>query len=86
VLLEKRRYQRRTVLGGPCIRALLGRDAGAMPAYLPDDLATKLPLVTQLKARIVAEVGPSQDQYESHPYALRVVALARVIGTEGLRR
>jgi hypothetical protein len=86
VLLEKRRYQRRTVFGGPCIRALLGQGASAVPAYLPDALADKLPLVTQMKVRICAEICPSQDQYESHPHALRVVALGRVMALEGLRR
>ena len=77
VLLEKRRYQRRTVFGGTCLRALLGKEA--IPAYLPEDLASKLPLVTQMKARLIAEVAASQDQYESHPHALRVVALGRVM-------
>lgn len=86
VLLEKRRYQRRTVFGGPCIRALLGQGSGAVPAYLPDALADKLPLVTSMRARLVAEVCPSQDQYESHPHALRVVALGRIMGLENLRR
>jgi hypothetical protein len=86
VLLEKRRYQRRTVFGGPCIRALLGQGSGALPVYLPDALAERLPLMTQLKVRMVAEVCPSQDQYESHPHALRVVALGRVMAWEGLRR
>jgi hypothetical protein len=86
VLLEKRRYQRRTVFGGPCLRALLGQGSGAVPAYLPEALADKLPLVTQMKARLVAEICPSQDQYESHPHALRVVALGRVVTMEGLRR
>jgi hypothetical protein len=86
VLLEKRRYQRRTVFGGPCLRALLGKDGGALPAYLPEALADKLPLVTQMKARLIAEVSPSQDQYESHPHALRVVALGRVMAIEAMRR
>lgn len=84
VLLEQRRYQRRTVFGGPCLRALL--TPGALPAYLPATLAERLPLVTQLKARLIAEVNPNQDQYESHPHALRVVALGRVMSLEGARR
>jgi hypothetical protein len=84
VLLEQRRYQRRTVFGGPCLRALL--TPGGLPVYLPAMLAEKLPLVTQLKARLIAEVSPSQDQYESHPHALRVVALGRVVAIDGARR
>jgi hypothetical protein len=86
VLLERRKYQKRTVFGGPCIRALLGRGSSAVPAYLPEALGDKLPLVTALKVRLIAEVSPSQDQYESHPYALRVVALGRVVTVEGARR
>ncbi len=57
-----------------------------MPAYLPEALADKLPLLTSMKARLIAEVTPSQDQYESHPHALRVVALGRVMGFEAMRR
>jgi hypothetical protein len=86
VLLEKRRYQRRTVLGGPCIRALLGQGSSAVPAYLPDSLADRLPLVTTMRARLLAEASASQDQYESHPHALKVVALGRVVGLDGSRR
>ncbi len=32
----------------------------------------------RLRVRVIAEVHMQQDQYESHPIALRVVALARV--------
>jgi hypothetical protein len=67
------------VFDGPCLRALLSKDAAALPAYLPEALADKLPLVTQMRARLIAEVSASQDQYESHPHALRVVALGRVM-------
>jgi hypothetical protein len=86
VLLEQRKYQRRTVFGKPCVRALLGgsRDGG-VPVYLPEDVSAKLPLVSQLKVRIIAEAHTSQDQYESHVHALKVVALGRIVSTEGMR-
>jgi hypothetical protein len=32
----------------------------------------------RFKVRVIAEVHLQQDQYESHPHALRAVALARV--------
>lgn len=81
MLLEQRRYQRRTLFGGPCIRALLAtrKDDKGLPTYLPDDLADKLPMMTSFEARIVAEGHVRQDQYEAHPHALRVVTLGRLI-------
>lgn len=89
-LLEKRHYQRRTVLGRTWIRGLVTMGGGAVsapavPVYLPDELATKLPMFQRLEARMVAEVHLQQDQYESHPHALRVVALARVAPGKGRR-
>jgi hypothetical protein len=88
VLLEQRRYQKRTVFGGPSLRTLLvpARESTAVPAYLPEKVADKLPLVTQMKVKVIAYANPSQDQYESHPHALRIVALGRVMAVEGWRR
>jgi len=88
VLLEQRRYQKRTVFGAPMLRGLFtpAGSGGAMPAYLPESVAEKLPLVVQMKVRVIAEANPSQDQYESHSQALRVVALGRAMATEGWRR
>ena len=82
VLLANRRYQKRNVFGGACIRALLtvNREGGAIPAYLPERAADKLPLATEVKVRVVAEANQSQDQYETHTHALRIVALGRVLG------
>jgi hypothetical protein len=75
VLLAQRRFQKRAVFGETCVRALLG----AVPAYLPDALAQRLPLYTRFRARILAEAHLAQDQYETHPTALKVIALARVM-------
>jgi hypothetical protein len=79
-LLSQRHYQRRTVLGRPWLRALLTPAAGQppIPTYLPEDLATLLPMFQRFNARLIVEVHLQQDQYESHPHALRTVALARV--------
>lgn len=79
MLLEQRRYQKRIVLGKTCLRGAFtaaGSDE-AMPAYLPDSLAKELPMMKRFSARLVAEVCLQQDQGESHPHALRVVALGR---------
>ncbi len=78
-VVEKRAYQRRKVLGKTLLRAMLGPRGSAVPAYLPEELAGHLPLYARFPARIVAEVHLQQDQYEAHPVALRVLALARVV-------
>ena len=88
VLLEQRRYQKRTVFGAPMIRGLFTPtgSSAAVPAYLPESASDKLPLVVQMKVRLIVEASSSQDQYESHPQALRVVALGRAMAVEAWRR
>ena len=83
VLLAQRRYQKRNLFGGACIRALLtlGREGPPLPAYLPERVADTLPLATEVRVRVVAEANHSQDQYESHAHALRIVVLGRASGT-----
>lgn len=80
-LLEQRHYQRRSVFGGRHLRSLLTAAGSSqqIPGYLPDALAQKLPLYQRFKARVIAEIHPQVDQYETHPVALRVVALARAL-------
>ncbi|WP_437738331.1 DUF2169 domain-containing protein [Sorangium sp. So ce1335] len=79
-LLDQRHYQRRPVFGGPHLRALLQPPGSSqqLPAYLPEALAQQLPLYQRFRARILAELHLQVDQHESHPIALRVLALARV--------
>ncbi|WP_438030764.1 DUF2169 domain-containing protein [Sorangium sp. So ce233] len=79
-LLDQRHYQRRPVFGGPHLRALLQPPGSSqqVPAYLPEALAQQLPLYQRFRARILAELHLQVDQHESHPIALRVLALARV--------
>jgi hypothetical protein len=81
ILLEARRFQKKTLFGAPHIRALLtlagGRDA--MPAYLPEPVGAGLPLFRRLRVRAVVEVHPQEDQYETHRDALRVLALGRTL-------
>jgi hypothetical protein len=78
-LADRRAYQHRTVLGGAHLRALfVPLDAQtAIPAYLPDALAARLPLHTRFAVRLIAEVHDQQDPREAAALALRVVALAR---------
>jgi len=87
VLLEQRKYQKRSVFGDEHIRALFvpAGESTLVPTYLPATLTAKLPLVLRMKGRILAEAHAQQDQYESHAHALRVVALGRVVAIEGWR-
>jgi hypothetical protein len=80
-LLERRAYQKRSVFGGPHLRALFhfaGTESG-VPAYFPEALAKKLPLFRRLRVKMLAEAHFQADQYESHPSALRAAAVARVL-------
>lgn len=81
VLLNKRHYQKRELLDQAWIRALFSADGSSspIPAYVPAKLSKRLPLFRQFPARIIVEVLPQQDMYESSPIALRVVALARLL-------
>ncbi|XXT18667.1 DUF2169 domain-containing protein [Sorangium sp. So ce429] len=76
-LLSKRRYQRREVLGGVYLRALLSTSGAkdALPTYLPEGLAKQLPMAVRFRARLVAEAYFAVDQYETSPAALRALAL-----------
>ncbi|UQA62403.1 DUF2169 family type VI secretion system accessory protein [Polyangium aurulentum] len=81
MLLEQRHYQKRTVFGEPWLRSVLvpGGSQTSMPAYLPESLSKKLPMFQRFRARIIAEAHMQQDEYESHPAALKVVAVGRVV-------
>jgi hypothetical protein len=80
-LLEKRAYQKRNVFGGPHLRALFffaGSTTG-IPTYLPEALAQQLPLFRRFAVKLIADVAFQADQFESHPTALKVGAIARMI-------
>jgi hypothetical protein len=80
VLLERRAYQRRAVLGEGRLRALLQIPGGpALPAYLPEAVARRLPMFAAFPVRALVELHPQQDAYEAQPVALRVAALGRVL-------
>lgn len=87
-LLEQRRYQRRIVFGGPCVAAMLvgGVGAAGVPAYLPEAAGARLPLLLRFPVRILAEAHLAQDAHEASPVALRVVAIARAVPFEAIRR
>lgn len=86
-LLEQRAFQKRTVFGEPHLRTLLSPlgAAASIPTYLPEALATKLPMVLRMRVRILAEASLPQDQYETYPASLRAVAIGRVSPLPGRR-
>lgn len=56
-----------------------GSGQGPVPAYLPESLAKKLPLLQRFKVRMIVEVHLAFDLLDAHPLALKVVALARSV-------
>jgi hypothetical protein len=82
ILLERRSYDVRALLGGKHLRAVFGTGSAAVPAYLPEDAREHLPLLDSFRARVIAEVHPRQDRSEPANVALRVVALARVLSVD----
>ncbi|HVY46425.1 MAG TPA: hypothetical protein VHB21_11125, partial [Minicystis sp.] len=83
IVLERRAFATRIVLGDRMVRASLvspATRAAAVPAYLPVGSAARLPLFRRFAARALVEVHPRQDQFETHPVCARVLALARVVG------
>jgi hypothetical protein len=86
-LLEQRCYQQRMVAGAPHLRCLLhGPDGRPMLTYLTAAAAPHLPLFQRFQGRVVGEVLPVTDQFETHPFALRVMVLARVVTPPPARR
>jgi hypothetical protein len=79
LLLEGRRYQKKTILGERRIRVLLTPAGGQtpIPTYLPEAASATLPGFRRFRARAVVEVRPQADQYETHRDALLVLALGR---------
>jgi hypothetical protein len=51
--------------------------SGGVPTYLPESLAEALPMYSRFRVRMVVEVRMATDRYETHPAALRAMALAR---------
>jgi hypothetical protein len=83
-LLASRAYQRRDVLGETWVRALFTvstkeGDGAAVPVYLPEAAARRLPLYGRIQARLLAEVVARQDEQEKEPVALIVRAIGRMV-------
>jgi hypothetical protein len=81
VLVENRKLKRRTLLGAPRVRAdlVLTREGEAWPLYLPDAVATSLPLLLSYPVMALCEVRLREDLAEAQPEALFAMALGRVL-------
>lgn len=79
-MLAGRHYQKRDVLGDKHLRALvwLPEEQQPLVAYVPQVVANRLPLAKRFRARLIAEIHPSQDPFEKRDEALRVLALATI--------
>jgi hypothetical protein len=86
LLLDQRSYRKRTFLGSEWLRTALVRDSGETVAYLPATLALELPLYAVMRCRVIGEVIPPQDHYESGAFALRTIALARLLKPSAFAR
>ncbi|MDI1475990.1 DUF2169 domain-containing protein [Polyangium sp. y55x31] len=81
ILLEGRKYKRRTLLGATRIRAdlTLARGGETMLVYLSDAVATSLPLLPSYPVVVLAEARLREDVAETQPEALVAMALGRVL-------
>lgn len=81
VLLEGRKYKRRTLLGAARVRAdlFVGREGAVFPLYLLDSIAASLPLLLAYPVTAICEVRPREDLSEAASEALFAVALGRVL-------
>ena len=80
MLLEDRKYKRRTLFGAPRVRAELTLPGAEAPllVYLPDASATSLPLLPSFPVVALCEVRAREDLVEAQPDALIAMALGRV--------
>lgn len=78
VLLTSRAYRRAGVLGGSFLEAELNDGSDVAVVYLPEVLAERLPLLSELDVRLVVSVHPRQDVSATSSVALRALAVARM--------
>ncbi len=81
MLLEGRKYKRRTLLGAARVRAdlFVGREAAVFLIYVLDSVASSLPLLPAYPVTALCEVRPREDLAETQNEALFAVALGRVL-------
>lgn len=81
IVVAERQYQTRDLWGRGWLRANFTPVHSRVPftAYLPKEVGDYLPLFDQFFARVIAHVDLREDQFETHPLALKVCAISRVV-------
>ncbi|MFT3767228.1 MAG: hypothetical protein QM820_17155 [Minicystis sp.] len=81
LLLEGRKYRRRPLAGAPQVRAdlVLSGSSDPMTIYLPDDLASAMPMMLAFPVVAICAVRPREDVIETQDEALFVMAIGRVL-------
>jgi hypothetical protein len=79
VLVERRLFRRRTLFGSTQIRMdlSLARQERALPLYVDESVADRLPMVASFPVIVLGELRPREDASEASPDAFRVLAFAR---------
>jgi hypothetical protein len=68
--------------GGPSVAAASNAAAANAPqfvVYLPESVASELPMFARFRARLIARVHLPLDQYEQSPQAAEALALCRLV-------
>ncbi len=84
-LVEKRAFKKRKLLGQTFVRAALRCDdpVGETPqsavVYIPEKVASLLPLFERIPVRLIGEFTPKQEQAESAAYAVKLAVVARLV-------
>ena len=79
LLVDERAFDERTLFGEKHVVFSLGSGASALPAYAPEAVRPVVPLFEVVRARVIAEIHARQDRSEGAAFALRLVALGRVL-------
>ena len=64
----------------------VGGSSRVVTAYLPEELAKKLPMFERFKVKAIGEVCLSEDRYEAASTAFKVLVVGRVASAPGGRR
>jgi hypothetical protein len=82
LLLEGRKYKRRPLLGSPRVRAELvtgSSSSEVLLVYLPESVASSLPLLTAYPVVALCEARPREDVQEPAEESFFALALGRVL-------
>lgn len=83
-LLEKRMYQKSAILGGEHLRAQFVSAETTQPlvVYIPAEAALLLPMSVRFRCRMIAEIQFSPDERDAGLFALRCLALGKVMANK----